>query len=385
MAGELSLDSILDASEIENLFIEESTKEAVDKPDKIQEKNKDKNTKETTESINVDTLFTDDSEGVGSEDDDSKQGDGSYSKKDKTSPISNFYSSIANAFVEDGIFPDLDSETIKKITTAEEFSEVVEKQIQAKLDEKQRRIDEALTVGVEPTEIKRYESTLEYLHSINENNIADEGEKGENLRKQLIYQDYINKGFAKEKAQKEVQKSINAGTDLEDAKDALIANKEHFKNQYYAIINENKKEIEEDKKLIIKQSEELKKSILEGKEFIGGLLLDKTIRQKSFEAITKPIYKDPDSGEFYTAIQKYEIDNPIKFRENLSIIYTLTNGFKDLEGLIKTEVKKKVSRGFKELEHTINNTSKSFDGNLKFITGVESDPNSSVRGWDLNV
>ena len=383
--AELSLDSILDANEIENLFIEESTKEVVDKSNETQEKDKDKNIEKTTESINVDTLFTDDSEGVGSEDDDSKQGKSSSSKKDNTSPTSNFYSSIANAFVEEGIFPDLDSETIKNITTAEAFSEVVEKQIQAKLDEKQRRIDEALNVGVEPTEIKRYEGTLEYLHSIDEKLINDEGEKGENIRKQLIYQDYINKGFSKEKAQKEVQKSINAGTDLEDAKDALLSNREHFKKQYDTLINESKKEIEEEKKMIAKQSEELKKSILEGKEFIGGLQLDKTTRQKSFEAITKPIYKDPESGEFYTAIQKYEMDNPVKFRENLSIIYTLTNGFKDLDGLIKTEVKKKVSKGFKELEHTINNTSRGFDGNLKFITGVDSDPNSSVRGWDLDV
>jgi len=47
------------------------------------------------------------------------------------------------------------------------------------LDEKQKRVDEALNVGVEVTDIKQYEDTLTYLDSLKENIITDETEKGE--------------------------------------------------------------------------------------------------------------------------------------------------------------------------------------------------------------
>jgi hypothetical protein len=43
----------------------------------------------------------------------------------------------------------------------------------------------------------------------------------ENFRKSLIFQDLINRGYSQQKAEKEVQKSINAGTDIDDAIDAL--------------------------------------------------------------------------------------------------------------------------------------------------------------------
>jgi hypothetical protein len=47
------------------------------------------------------------------------------------------------------------------------------------LDEKQKRVDEALNVGVEVTDIKQYEDTLTYLDSLKEDIITDETEKGE--------------------------------------------------------------------------------------------------------------------------------------------------------------------------------------------------------------
>ena len=58
--------------------------------------------------------------------------------------------------------------------------------------------------------------------------LSDESEKGEKLRKDLIYQDFLNRGYSKERATKEVQKSLNAGTDIEDARESLKSNKEFF-------------------------------------------------------------------------------------------------------------------------------------------------------------
>ena len=78
--------------------------------------------------------------------------------------------------------------------------------------------------------VKQYENTINYLESIQEDAINDEGKDGENLRKQLIFQDFINRGFSEERANREVTKSFNSGNDIEDAKEALAGNKEFFKS-----------------------------------------------------------------------------------------------------------------------------------------------------------
>lgn len=98
------------------------------------------------------------------------------------------------------------------------------------MDERYKRVDEALSAGVEPTQIQRYEQYIKALDNITEDNISAEDEAGENLRKNLIYQDCINKGFSQQKAMKMVERSIKAGTDIEDAKDALQDNKTFYKD-----------------------------------------------------------------------------------------------------------------------------------------------------------
>ena len=386
----LSLDNILGADEIENLFVDdEETQETPpaneETPD---EENKEKNKEETTEVVDVDTLFADEPESVGSgKEDNTKEKEGTESDKDKgTSPKNNFYSSIAKALKEEGIFPDLDDEVANNIKAPEDFAEIVEKQIQARFDERQKRIDAAINVGIEPSEIKRYENTLGYLNSLQDSAITDETDKGERLRQQLIFQDFINRGYSKERAQREVQKSFNSGTDIEDAKEALASNKEFFQNEYDNLVKEAQEEEKKETQKRQKQAEELKKSILEDSKVFGDLSVDKSTRQKIYDNISKPVYKDPETGELFTAIQKYEMENRNEFLKNVGLLFTLTDGFKNLDGLVKGKVRKEVKKGLRELEHTLNNTSRTSDGNLKFASGVEDDPESFIgKGWDLDV
>lgn len=389
MEEELSLDNILGADEIENLFVDdEEIQETPPANEETSEKgDKDKNKEETTEVVDVDTLFTEEPESVGSGKEDNKEKEGTESDKDKgTSPKNNFYSSIAKALKEEGIFPDLDDETADKIKAPEDFAEAVEKQIQARFDERQKRIDEALNAGIEPSEIKKYENTLSYLDSLQDSAISDETDKGEKLRQQLIFQDFINRGYSKERAQREVQKSFNSGTDIEDAKEALASNKEFFQNEYDNLVKEAQEEGKRETQERKEQVEKLKKSILEDTKVFGDIQVDKTTRQKVFDNISKPVYKDPETGELFTAIQKYEMENRTEFLKNVGLLFTLTDGFKNLDGLVKGKVRKEVKKGLRELEHTLNNTSRTSDGNLKFVSGVEDDPESFIgKGWDLDV
>ena len=384
---ELSLDNILGAEEIENLFVEDGetqdTPPANGEPPKEEEPNKDK--EETTEVVDVDNLFTETPESVGSGKENTEEKEDTTPKGNGTSP-KNFYSSIAKALKEEGIFPDLDDEGLSKVKDPEDFRDLIDQQIKASLDERQKRIDEALNAGVEPTEIRKYENAINFLGSIKEENISDEGDKGEKLRKDLIYQDFINRGYSKERAAREVQKSFNAGTDIDDAKEALESNIGFFKDKYDKLINDAKSEAEQEERERKEQAEKLKSSILNDKDVFGDLSVDKSTRQEIYNNIAKPVYKDPETGEYFTAIQKYEMENRTDFLKNIGLLFTLTDGFKNLDGLVKGKVKKEVNKGLRELEHTLNNTARTSDGNLKFVSGVDEDPESFIgKGWNLDV
>ena len=376
----LSLDNIMTGEEAANLFSQEqeSTEENEVETPKDKE---EKENKEATEVVDVNSLFTEEPESVGSGDNNKEKED--TSSKEGTSP--NFYSSIAKTFAEDGVFQNLDEEALSKVNDAESFLDLVEQQVQSKLDEKQKRIDQALNAGIEPTQIQRFENNMKILNSITEDSISEEGEKGENLRKNIIYEDYIQKGFSKERAIKAVERSIAACTDIEDAKEALQSCKDQVNKAYNDAIKKAEEEKANEEKELKEQAEALKKSILSDKKPFGDLEIDKSTRQRIFDAISKPVFTDPETGERLTALQKYEADNHNDFMKYVGLTYVLTDGFKSLDGLVKGKVKKEVGKSLKELEHTLNNTARNSNGTLKFTSGVSSDSESAFSRYTLDI
>ena len=372
---ELSLDNILTSEQIEGLFTPEDTQEqGVDTSE-----NKTETELETTE-VNPDELFQDEPESVGSEDNNIKGKEDTTSSEDNTSP--DFYSSIANALVEDGIFQNLDDESISNIKSAEDFANVISEQIKSQFDERQKRIDEALNYGIELTEVQKYERFIDFLDGISEEEISSETEKSETLRKNLIYQDYINRGFSQERATREVDRSFKNGTDIEDAKEALQSNKEYYNDSYNTLIKEAKEADKKEQEKLKKQAEELKDSILNESKVFGEIELDKATRQKVYDSIMKPVYTDPETGKKLTAIQKYENENKTAFRKNIGILYVLTDGFKNINGLVQGKVKKEMKKGLRELEHTLRGSSRN-GGNLRFASGVDPDSRSSKFDIDI--
>ena len=352
-----------------------------------EENNEDKNNLENniTESPkSIEEIFG--TESVGNEDNENKGKEPSSSKEGTSPNNKNFYSSIASALKEDGIFPDIDDESLAKIKTPEDFAEMFENQVQAKLDEKQQRIDKALNYGVELTDIQKFESTIDYLDKITDDIISEESEQGENIRRQMIYNDFINRGYSKERAEREIKKSFDSGSDIEDAKEALQSNKEFYKKSYDKLVNEAKLEVENANKQMKEDSEKLKNSILNDSKVFGDLQIDTTTRRKVLDNISKPVYKDPNTGKLLTAIQKYEAENKLDFIKNVGLLYTLTDGFKNLDSLVNSKVKKETKKAMRELENTINNTSRYSDGNLKFVSGVSDDNESYIgNGFSLDI
>ncbi len=393
----LSFDNILGEQEIETLFTdpednevpEEPTKneeeEEVETPDSDPKKQKEKDN--TTEDVDPENLFEDKApESVGSgKDNEGKEDTAPDNDADGTSP-NNFYSSIANACAVDGIFPNLDDETIKKAVDAESFSNLIEAEINARFDEKQKRISQALENGVEPTDIKKYESTLNYINTITDAAIAEESEKGEQLRYNLIYQDFINKGMTPDKAKKFADRTVDAGTDVEDAKEALLSNKEFFSNAYNKMLQDAQQKADEEKAEREKNAKELEKSLMKDKQLFGDMEISNDIRKKAFDSVSKPVYKDPETGDYMTAIQKYESEHRADFLKYTGLIFAMTNGFKDFDSFAKGKVKKEVKKGLRELEQTLNNTRRNNDGSLRMVTNQKDDPNSFIsKGMKLDL
>lgn len=385
----LNFDNILDENQIADLFTQdESTQETPPEQQENNKETKENNNQENNQTPNInwettevdaENLF-DEPEGVGSED---KEKEDTNSEKVSTSPNKNFFSSIAKAFAEEGIFPDLNEDEVANIKTAESFRELIDKQIQSQLDEKQRRIDEALNAGIEPDDIRKYENTLAYLNDVSEDKLKEETTEGEELRKRLIYQDYINRGFSQERATREVKRSIDSGNDIEDAKEALNSNKDYFKSKYDELRNNAKEELKKYEQERKNQAEQLRKSIIEEKKVFGDIEVDRNTRQRIFDNLSKPVYKDEETGNYMTALQKYQHDNPNEFIKNVSTIFTLTDGFKNLNKLVKSKVNKEIKRGFRDLENTLNNTARTSDGNINFASGVD-DENSMFKGYKLD-
>lgn len=384
----LNLDNILDEAEI-GLFNDTGKQEdtpPANEPSDEGTKESKNNEEINTAEVDPNSLFGEgESESVGSEEQNNEEKEDPDSDKGKgTSPNTDFFSSIAEALTEEGVLPNLNEETIKNIKTPEDLRKAIDEHIKSNLNEQQQRVIDALNNNVEPDAIRQYEGVLGYLDSIKEEDLKSEGEQFENLRSRLIYQDFINRGFDKARAEREVKKALDNGTDIEDAIEALNSNKSFYKDSYNKLLEDAKTAQEEEENKRKARATKLKDSIFDdNQKFFGEITLDNATKQKVFDSISKPIYKDPKTGEFYTAVQKFESEHSDEFLAKLGLIFTLTDGFKNLDGLVKGKVKKEVKRGLRDLEGKINNTSRDSYGNLRFSSGVDDKESYLGKGIRL--
>ena len=362
---------ILTEDEANKLFEEQAEVEETAEPE---DENQENDPAEEEEEVQTPESVGEEEKGNG-EDAITQDSDGS-------SP--NIYSSIASALKNDGIFPDFDDKELDAIKTPDDFAELFEKAITSKLDERQRRIDEALGNGVEPDTIRMYEQTLQYLGSINEEVLSAESEEGENLRKQIIYNDLINRGYSQEKAQKELEKSFKAGSDIEDAKDALDALNKFYKSGYEKVQKDAKKHADEIKENQKRQADDFKKLVLDTDIKLGEMKLDKRTCQRVYDAVSKPVYKDPDTGKLLTAVQKFQKEQPLEFLKQLGMWYVLTDGGKNTGGFTKEQVRAEKNKYIKELGRKVNSTSLNSDGSLRYASGSQSDSDPLLSdGWKI--
>ena len=376
---ELGLDNIILDVDNTNMFeqLDESIiKEGNPNPEDNSEKN------EPEEEIIFSNLLDEEelNKEESSKSEELNQKDNKAENADKDKNVGNSpLSSLANALVEEGVLTSLKEDELKTLKSAEDFKELFEKEINARLDEKTKRIEEALNVGIQPDEIKKNEQVITYLNNLTEDIISKESEEATQLRTNLIVQDYINKGFSQERAIKEANKSVAAGTDIEDAIEALESNKKYFNKQYSDLNNNEKKAEEEVKQKVIKRDTEVKENILNNEKIFADMNINQDLRKKALDNIQKPVYTD-EHGNKFSAIQKYERENPVDFLSKVALLYTITDGFTNIEkiaGNVKSKVK---SKAFKELEESLSDPNYGLNGSLTFVNNLGGDDNENDKG-----
>ena len=384
---ELGFENLLTDIDVNNLFggMEEGADvndDVVQQGDKnnveeaktvVEENNKDKT---NITDVNPDELFGGLQESVGDGEEENQEGETGSGKGDNNSSP-NFYSSVLNALKEDGSLPELSDEDITNVKDDEGFRDAFEKVVQERIDERTKRIENALNAGADIGEIKQYENILSTLNNIDEDALKQEGAKGDDLRRRIIAQDLMNRGYSEDKIKREVKKSFDAGTDIEDAIEALQANVQFYTQKYSDLIEEGKEQAKKYKEDMRRQGEELRKSIVEDKGIFDEIGMDKRMRQKVYDNISKPSYKTKD-GNWLTEIQKYQMENQADFLKYVSLFYTMTDGFKDLSPLIKKQVKKERTSSIKELENKLKGTNRVNTGRLNYVNS-NSEENDDLK------
>jgi len=296
----------------------------------------------------------------------------------------NLSSSIATALVEEGVLQTLDKERLAKITDAESLIEAQKEEINNRVDKQltdiQKRVNDALTYGVEPTKIQQYEGWIQTLDKVTDEILEGEEQQNENYRKNLIYNNYIVKGFDKDDALEMTNRSIESGKDIDDAKKALSSLKKYYQSAYNTEVTEAKKQYEAQVEAQKKQLKDLKDSILNDDDFYNQFEMSKASRQKVFDTVANASIQDGDNR--ITPIQKYIKDDPNRANKIIGTLYVLTDGFTKFDNIMKGTVKKQVRESVKNLERALSQV-KPMDGSMNFKTGLTED-NSNMKLLDFD-
>tara|TARA_R110002020_G_scaffold100855_1_gene238041 strand:+ start:8891 stop:10039 length:1149 start_codon:yes stop_codon:yes gene_type:complete len=284
--------------------------------------------------------------------------EGSNSSSPKLNETEQLYSNLAAEFKAKGVLPELD---ITKIKSLQDIEDAIQARVTNGLSDKQKAIDEASKVGAPITEVSEKINTIEKLKAVTPEYIRDENNV--EFRRTAIAQDFIEKGYGEERAKAMAQRSIDAGTDVEDAEFALKGLIKAEEDGLADII-QTAKDKEAD------SLKDIKTYIADTQEVIPGFELTDSQKDELYNQITT------DLGGKDNAFMKAHKADPIGSRIKLEAIFFLTKGLTDFSAFgNKTETK--ISNNIENLLRGAKFT----DGGT--IDTTSSDSNSNFALSDL--
>lgn len=272
---------------------------------------------------------------------------------------------LLEALAEEGVLMLDEGEEITG-ESVQDLMSAIEKTVSKKLEGRYKYIDEALSSGVEVSTIQQYEQDMKVLDSIGNDQVAGMNDESIDLRKRLIYQDFISRGYSEERAAKEVDKSMKAGTDIDDALEALDGLKRSVQGKYNQEVEQAKAAVEQQKQESAKRLEGIIKAASTMDEFGDAMGLSKAERENAVKSIIIP--RVEYNGQYITELDKHALENPEDFYPKLAMIYKATDGFKNLSKLSSKIVSKKVSSKVNNLEKMLRGSYSG--GKMKLSSGT---------------
>jgi len=266
---------------------------------------------------------------------DKKDIDDKTPSEDKSVP-STPLSSLVSTLVDEGVLPSLDEEELGEIKSASDLIAIINKQVKsnefADLTEDQKEYLTALRSGV-PNEAYRQQKSIEsQYNNIQEYNL--ESDDSLELRKLLIKQDFIIKGYDEATATKYSERSVNLGEDVDDSKAALKRLQEYQKQATSNLL----KEAEESKKAAEKAAEErlntIKDKIKSTEEILPSMKINTKSKDKVYDLLTKPAGQD-SNGNPVNAIVNSMI-NDQEYLIKLAYLHHITDGMTKWDKIVST-------------------------------------------------
>lgn len=288
-----------------------------------------------------------DPEDVVGDDTEEEQSDDNKDDNNSSPPL---YKSFASLLHQKGIFSSVDSSKLENINDISDLETLINEEVENRklrdFTDEQREAIEAYKAGFDIETFQNQKKAELELESITEDALVS----NEELRRQIIYQDYINQGFKEDKALKLTNRSFEIDEDVNDAKESLenIKNglKERFEQekQYRLTQAKEAKEAEE------KRLKKLEETILKNEEPLQGIKVNEIARKEILKTMMVPVSKNPITGAEENALMKSQREDP-DFAQKLYSVFTLSKGFTDFSYFGKKETKKKIDEFEKVLKN----------------------------------
>lgn len=286
------------------------------------------------------------------DDPDKVSGEATEGKGDGEQTSPQLYHTLASVLKEKGVLTSVDESSLKDIKDVEGFVELMKGQIKAQefndLTDTQKNILKGIREGAKTTTVDRFESAMTKLNDIDDKQI----EGSEDVQKDLIYQDYLSKGFSKENAIKQVNRSVQLKETLADAKESYQNLKTTVQSNYDKAKQADIDLADSDAKKVDKDKKSLEKAILGSNAVIKGYDVPENTRKEVYSEMMKHVSVNPDNKKPENSLMKFQRESPEEFTHKLYYLWTMSNGFKDLEYFSG----KKTSSSVKDLESAIKNS-----------------------------
>lgn len=278
---------------------------------------------------------------------DDKDTDPDSSKRTKKSSSDPFALAYAKFLLESGSISSLDEEAFKDIIDSEGEASALQYLIQGELDQVkndlvselkgyQKEYTELRELGVDPETASSAIAAIEDVDKINDE--AVENEDNEELRKNILTAFYKETTqFSDDRIKKLVNRSVELGDDVSEAKEALEGLKQARKDYAGRLKEEQEQALEKQKKQHQDTLKELRKKIEDVKEIIPGQKINKQTRDKIDNLLTKPV-KQLENGQVLNGVWSKRAEDPLDFDVKLAAL-VLMGAFDGKFGNLKTKVK----------------------------------------------